>query len=452
MCTPCQKTWPKLEGCEPKGEDFGEILDEKLILQTLLTSPTSPGLHLYTGHCAVHYAVYACQYVLRWLLTFMFRVPLQGIRLSTFFARLALYIIFLLPAMICGLAYWAFAGKDILSMKYKDKGSFRHTVDIYLPNSTAKARLAGKDPESPTPVLILVAGGAFILGHKGYVTMLCRALRLAGILCIAVDYRYWPQTSIDGMIDDVDSAVQWCFDNASRYGGDPKRISLLGLSSGAHVAGLLLTRRAKPGHGSARKASKSTPCTPTWSPSDLVGFIGLGGIYELHSRFMAHLHQKGIDVFLQQLVLGDTQALRESRSPSILLRRDGEIGRHLPPVLLLHGTGDKIVPPDQSEGFCQELLKSRVSVRLLFHEGQGHNDPVIHSPLMSNHETVEAIILSIHEWTSGQKLNDGRLLPDDSDNMNSIFPDSCRAQLAALPTWPRTPEPVIQIARFLTPF
>ena len=76
-------------------------------------------------------------------------------------------------------------------------------------------------------VLILVAGGAFILGHKGYVTMLCRALRLAGILCIAVDYRYWPQTSIDGMIDDVDSAVQWCFDNASRYGGDPKRISLL---------------------------------------------------------------------------------------------------------------------------------------------------------------------------------------------------------------------------------
>ena len=150
MCTPCQKTWPKLEGCEPKGEDFGEILDEKLILQTLLTSPTSPGLHLYAGHCAVHYAVYACQYVLRWLLTFMFRVPLQGIRLSTFFARLALYIILLLPAMICGLAYWAFAGKDILSMKYKEPCRFGIVCWILLvvniptwcwPNQLAKADL-----------------------------------------------------------------------------------------------------------------------------------------------------------------------------------------------------------------------------------------------------------------------------------------------------------------------
>lgn len=75
--------------------------------------------------------------------------------------------------------------------------------------------------------MILVAGGAFILGHKSYVTMLCRALRLAGILCIAVDYRYWPQSSIDGMVDDVNCAVQWCFDNAGKYGGDPKCISLL---------------------------------------------------------------------------------------------------------------------------------------------------------------------------------------------------------------------------------
>ena len=154
-----------------------------------------------------------------------------------------------------------------------------------------------------------------------------------------------------------------------------------------------------------------------------------------------HLHQKGIDLFLQRLVLGDTQALRESRSPSLLLRRDAEIGPQLPPVLLVHGTGDKIVPPDQSEGFRQELLKSKVSVRLLFHEGQGHNDPVIHSPMMSNHETVEAIILSIHEWTSGQRRDPAE---KPKANNKDFFPNSsdCKAQFAALPTWPRTPEAV----------
>ena len=171
----------------------------------------------------------ACHYVLGWLLTFVFHVPLQGIRLGAFFARLALYVVFLWPAMICGLIYWAFAGKDILSVKYKAGGCFRHTLDIYLPGPTAKAKHAGKDAsDASTPVLILVAGGAFIVGHKGFVTMLCRALRRAGILCIAVDYRYWPQTNIEGMIEDVDSAIRWTFQNCSKYGGDPKRVASLG--------------------------------------------------------------------------------------------------------------------------------------------------------------------------------------------------------------------------------
>lgn len=78
----------------------------------------------------------------------------------------------------------------------------------------------------------MVAGGAFIVGHKGFVTMLCRALRRAGILCIAVDYRYWPQTNIEGMMEDVDSAIRWSFQNCSKYGGDPKRVASLGCTRG----------------------------------------------------------------------------------------------------------------------------------------------------------------------------------------------------------------------------
>eukprot|EP00438_Fugacium_kawagutii_P020302 Skav211652 [mRNA] locus=scaffold1290:312904:315642:- [translate_table: standard] len=92
MRTHPRKTWPRLDGCELQGES------SEMILQSLL-STTSPRLH-----CA-QYAIALCQCVLEWLLTFIFR----------------------------------------------DKGSLRHTVDIYLPSSTAKARRVGKESEAPTP-------------------------------------------------------------------------------------------------------------------------------------------------------------------------------------------------------------------------------------------------------------------------------------------------------------
>ena len=47
---------------------------------------------------------------------------------------------------------------------------------------------------------------------------------------------------------------------------------------------------------------------------------------------------------LQRLVMGESEAVRESRSPSLLIRRDKELGARMPPVLLVHGTSDKIVP------------------------------------------------------------------------------------------------------------
>ncbi|CAE6924315.1 RIOK1 [Symbiodinium natans] len=325
------------------------------------------------------------EYLLQWLWTYVWHLPLQTIRLTGFFTRLVLYVVFLFPGMIFGLVYWAFAGEDIISVNYKEKGGRRHTCDIYLPSYN------GGQPQK-APVMIIIPGGAFILGHKGYVTMLCRALRSVGFLCIAVDYRYWPQTTIDGMVEDVSEAVAWSMQHCETYGGDRKQIGMLGLSSGAHVAALLLTRRA------AQEKKMSLP-GQLWSTSDLLGFIGLGGIYELHGPFMSHLHAKGIDFVLQRLVMGESEAVRESRSPSLLIRRDKELGARMPPVLLVHGTSDKIVPQEQSETFERALSAAGVDVELIFSKGEGHNDPVIHCPLMSNHNTVRAILLAMQRWS-----------------------------------------------------
>mmetsp|Transcript_40411 Transcript_40411/g.72598 ORF Transcript_40411/g.72598 Transcript_40411/m.72598 type:complete len:413 (+) Transcript_40411:33-1271(+) len=371
-------------------------------------------------------AVAALQSSLFHLVLLAWRLPLQMIRLGILFFRFSLYILYLLPAMLCGVAYWAFAGQNIISVSYKAGGGLRHTCDVYLPSKSADERAKGQKPKATAPVVVLVSGGAFIIGHKGYVTMLCRALRSVGVLCIAVDYRYWPQASVDDMVEDNDAALSWSLQNCAQYGGDPKRVTLLGLSSGAHVAALLLMRRCMEVNASG------TGQQPSWSAKDLIGFVGLGGIYHFNGSLMDHLHRKGIDYFLQRRIMGSTLAVQEARSPIQLLRREPDLAAQLPPMLLVHGSCDKIVPPEQSQTFSAMLQELSADVQLLLQEGEGHNDPVIHNPLMSQSDTVRAIIASICRWSKGGSQDVAMALGD-------------------LPSWPRLPKEVIQVARMLTP-
>jgi len=48
-----------------------------------------------------------------------------------------------------------------------------------------------------------------------------------------------PTADIPDLVDDVAKAIKWVSINIRRYGGDPSRITLVGYSSGAHLAALV---------------------------------------------------------------------------------------------------------------------------------------------------------------------------------------------------------------------
>lgn len=403
------------------------------------------------------------------------RLPLQAIRLGIFFFRFGLWILLLLPAFVMGFSYWAFAGKDVLRARYLEKGSMRHTCDIYLPAASASALSSGQQPLASAPVVVLVAGGAWLIGHKGYMAMMGRALRSAGILCIAVDYRSWPQVGIDGMAEDIEAAIRWSFGNCAHYGGNPMHVSAVGLSSGAHILALVLARRAAEELRSEPEKDMGPPSSgspgslgSSWKCMDLSGFVGLGGVYDLSSKFMKHLHGKGIDYFLQQLIFGDAESVRDIRSPTFLVRSQPQIVELLPPVLLFHGTQDKTSPPEQSEAFCTSLRAAGAKdISISLCEGGGHNDPVVHSPLMSDNAVYREIILNVWRWgpdgecispkTKQIRLNAAIAEKEQASlNCASSWEDvaelACCKQLSLLPSWPRCPVAVIHAARSLTPF
>lgn len=66
------------------------------------------------------------------------------------------------------------------------------------------------------PVVIFLTGGAWTIGYKMWGALLARALVPMGIMVAIPDYRNFPQAMIDGMINDIDIAIQYVIDNCGK--------------------------------------------------------------------------------------------------------------------------------------------------------------------------------------------------------------------------------------------
>ncbi len=109
----------------------------------------------------------------------------------------------------------------------------RNRLDVFRP---AKAEATAR------PILIFVHGGAFTGGDKHppgnpfYDNIMLWAVA-NGMVGVNITYRLAPEHPYPAGAEDVAMAVQWTLENANRFGGDPRRIFLMGHSAGAtHVA------------------------------------------------------------------------------------------------------------------------------------------------------------------------------------------------------------------------
>ena len=117
----------------------------------------------------------------------------------------------------------------------------RQKLDVYAPAAT---------PAKPTPVVIFLHGGGFVRGDKADRDNVGNFLARNGILAILPSYRLGPTHRWPSGPQDVVLALRWAQANAAQYGGDVKRIVLVGESAGAaHVAAAVLLKRFHPEGG-----------------------------------------------------------------------------------------------------------------------------------------------------------------------------------------------------------
>jgi acetyl esterase/lipase len=225
----------------------------------------------------------------------------------------------------------------------------------------------------PFPAVIVLHGaGPANKGRQGTLPM---AMQLArkGYAGVAVSYRCKPEDTFPAPIQDVYRAIHWVRAHANEFKIDKDRIGVVGFSGGGSLACLLGTNDDSPqGESSSGKYSSRVQA--------VVSFYGPTDFTRLHEGCLAKAKAKGSSSWerMQSSYLMQTLEKWFGGPPSkvpdqyALASPISHVAADSPPILLIHGADDSVVPVEQSKLFARKLHKAGRPVSLLVFEG-GHD-------------------------------------------------------------------------------
>lgn len=241
----------------------------------------------------------------------------------------------------------------------------RHKLDIYTPEHGGGA----------APVVVFFYGGNWTKGERADYAFVGRALAARGFVVVIPDYRLYPEVRYPDFLDDSARAVAWAAREASRYGGDPARLYVMGHSAGAYNAAMI----ALDPRFLARQGM---------TPAALRGWIGLAGPYD----FMPIVNPTTRPVFHYPDTPVESQPIRHASASS-------------PPALLIAANKDKLVDPKRNTGGLAARLRAQgVPVEEIYYDGVNHVTLVasIAAPLRMLAPTLDAVATFI-DGDAGRK-------------------------------------------------
>ncbi len=226
-------------------------------------------------------------------------------------------------------------------------------------------------PEQPNGIgLIHVSGSGWSaplsldarpLKEAGHVRIEALPLVERGYTVFTVNHRAIPRFQYPAPVEDVQRAVRFVRFHGERFGIDPDRIGAIGGSSGGHLVSML---GVLPGEGDAQaeseidRVSAKVQCVVARAtPSDFVASA------------------TGREV--PALLLGARFSPRpDPGSPEMRIAREASPITHVtaddPPLLLIHGDQDDVVPYALSERFRERLAEAGVKTDLIKVSGARH--------------------------------------------------------------------------------
>jgi acetyl esterase/lipase len=230
----------------------------------------------------------------------------------------------------------------IAEVPYLGEGR-RERLDVYLPiDATRRGQL---------PAVLLIHGGGWRLGDKADARerMIGGTLAGCGYVVASINYalnksrgdadgrvRYtgvaWPRN-----LEDCETALAWLeTEGRAAFGVNPSRLAVMGSSAGGHLAMMLAARH--PGRVRA-----------------VVSLYGVGLIDGRRREASAGITPE------------ETEARATAASPVF------QMDARTPPILLIHGTADTMVPVAHARMLAREFVRRGVPHARIEVPGAGHS-------------------------------------------------------------------------------
>ncbi|MFY9311318.1 MAG: alpha/beta hydrolase [Bacteroidia bacterium] len=230
--------------------------------------------------------------------------------------------------------------QTLYSISYGD--AKRNQMDIALP----------KNRTTNTPVVILIHGGAWVLGDKSYFAREIQQFADAGVACATINYSFASNPKNihhNEIVADIRRAVDFIASKSTDWQVSPNKFGLAGHSAGGHLA--LITSYTK------NQDAKIKACVSWAGPLDFIDAEQLQ-IDRAKEVFKIYVGRT--------LNTSNDTALYKAASPYWTADNNSV------PTLLIHGTLDTGVPYTNAVKMQQHLESLGVYDSLLLMEGAYH--------------------------------------------------------------------------------
>ncbi|WP_416465022.1 alpha/beta fold hydrolase [Sphingomonas sp. VDB2] len=227
------------------------------------------------------------------------------------------------------------------------------TLDLYRPSAAS----------GPLPLVLYIHGGGWANGHtrqsgafSDFPAVLAD-LSARGYIVASLEYRLSKEAPFPAAIDDVRTAIRFLRANAARFGLDGGKVAVWGGSAGGQLAALAALQCGSAPTGEDKSNPGQSDCVQAGA--------GWYGVYDFATMPQAIA---GAENAYLDCVKPDCPADRvRAASPA------AHVDAKDPPMLLIHGTDDKVVPAAQSQQLAATLKAAHVPVTLEIIPGVGHS-------------------------------------------------------------------------------